>query len=75
MQVSPLYHSIAMALVAQRLARFAASFRSSIPQTDVRASDAPWIRAGLVVAVRAPRKVTQLWWLPGQQPGSLTKNP
>jgi hypothetical protein len=29
----------------------------------------------LVVAVRAPRKVTQRWWLQGQQAGSLTKNP
>ena len=60
MQVSPVYHSISTAWVAQRPAQLAASFQSSIHGTDARASDAPWTGAGLVVVVRAPENVTQL---------------
>ena len=71
MQGSPAYHSISTAWVSQRPGRLAASFQSSIHGTDARASAALWIRAGLVVAVRAPRNVTQLSWLQGQQAGSL----
>ncbi len=65
MQVSLAYHSISTARVAQRPARLAASFQSSIHGIDARASDALWIRAGLVVAVRAPRNVTQLIFAAG----------
>ena len=54
MQVSPVYHSISTARVSQRPAQLAASFRSSIHGIDAQANDARWIRAGLVVAVRAP---------------------
>ena len=59
MQVTLAYYSISTASVAQRQGRLAASFQSSIHGTDARANAALWIRAGLVVAVRAPRNVTQ----------------
>ena len=54
MQVSPVYRAISTAWVSQRPARLVASFQWSIRGKDARASVAPWIRAGLVVAVRAP---------------------
>ena len=69
MQVSPAYHSISPARVAQRPAQLVASFQSSIHGTDARANAAPWIRAGLVVGVRAPPNVTQPLRLQGQQAG------
>jgi hypothetical protein len=69
MQVSLAFHSIATAPVAQRPARLAASSQSSIPGTDARANAVLWIRAGLVVAVRAPRNVTQSSLQQGQQAG------
>ena len=39
--------------------RLVASFQPSIPETGGQASDAPWTRVGLVVAVHALQKVTQ----------------
>src|SRR6185369_4221805 len=69
MQVSPVYHSNSTARVSQRPARLVASFQSSIHGTDDQASDAPWSRVGLVVAVHALQNVTQLTWLQDQQAG------
>ena len=71
MQVSLAYHSISMASVAQRLGRLAASFQPSIHETSARANVALWIRAGSVVAVRAPRNLTQSSSQQGQQAGRL----
>ena len=62
MQASLAYYSISPAPVSQRPAQLAASFQSSIHGTDDPANVALWIRAGLVVAVRAPRNVTQPSW-------------
>ena len=70
MQVSPVYHSISMASVAQRPARSDASFQLSIHETDARANAPLWIRAELVVAVRAPGNLTQPSWQQRQQAGS-----
>jgi hypothetical protein len=69
MQASLAYHSISPARVSQRTGRLAASFQSSIHGIDARANAALWIRAGLVVAVRAPRNVTQSSSQQGQQAG------
>ncbi|HEY1422988.1 MAG TPA: hypothetical protein VGF20_06010 [Candidatus Acidoferrum sp.] len=59
MQGSLEHHSISTARVSQMPGQSAASFQSSIHGIDVLTSDAPWIRAGLVVVVRASQSVTQ----------------